>query len=151
MLKKPNLTAEEKTRLKNEILSALSGDKKILTSSDFSTAASSKTPVPPAPVKAPASVAVAKMPVVSTAPVIKPTIKVEKKAIIKADKKNIKKQPTKELAPFVLVPEAKLRLKSDHKEKHRIKQGLSMLRFIIFLLIIIAVLLTVDMFLLAGK
>ena len=151
MLKKPNLTAEAKSRLKNEILNALGGDKKILTSADFSVAASPQITTPPTPVKLPAPAAAAKTPAVSTATAIKPVIKIDKKAMVKTDKKNVKKQPPKEPAPFILIPEIKVQTKKNLGEKQQIGQGLGLLRFIIFLLIIIAILLPVDMFLLAGK
>ena len=172
MLKKPNLTTEEKKHLKEEILSALSGDKKTLTSSNFSKPdevvavapppAAAKPAVNPvkkeaAPKKEAASAPppeTAALSVASVMPRPETTIAPLMAKDEKTDKKEVKKQKHHKSRSFVVIPEVKVKAKkdrSDHLEKHRIKQGLSMLRFIIFLLLVIAVLLTVNMFLLGLK
>jgi len=124
MLKKPNLTTEEKTRLKDEILGAIDGEKKPSPKVNFAA------------------------PIIIEAAAEKNKINIENKIVPKIEEKEIKEHRPKQQKSFVVMSDIKIREK-DRYEKHRPNQGLSLLRFIILLLIIIVALLVANLFMLA--
>jgi len=166
MLEKPKLTAEDKTRLKNEILSAIDGDKKLPPSSGFSVPADSDAKTAPnikigkepaiAITEAAAMKSVPKKTIYTSdsAETPKPEtpkidkINIENKSNLQVEKNVPMKYQRQRQKSVIVIPENKVKI-TDRQQQRRHNQGLSMLRFIILLLIIIIVLLTANLFMLA--